>query len=296
MALALHIEPFVASDADPGGTLSRFTRYVERMKQLFQLVFRKADGSPYSPSNAEKKAMLLFRGGDDMQSLFDHVGKVVDADSFDDAVTKIENALKSRTNNVVQRNMLLTRYPQGSKSFEKWSVEVSNAAKLIDYSNYDWKMAVVDAIVLQTSNEKLREKALFGNVTYDRLMSLGVAKEQSEKGSALLSGNKIKEEEVAKLQESLKKQQLKGSKCSRCGYERCPGSKRCPANGKTCAKCKKTNHFAQACRSNTNPTNVNQLSDSETEEDLLGRILEVKLSSKSIAAKVTIKAYRKSSN
>ena len=153
-------------------------------------------------------------------------------------------------------------------------------------------MAVVDAIVLQTSNEKLREKALFGNVTYDRLMSLGVAKEQSEKGSALLSGNKIKEEEVAKLQESLKKQRFKGSKCSRCGYERCPGSKRCPANGKTCAKCKKTNHFAQACRSKTNSTNVNQLSDSETEEDLLGRILEVKkLSSKGIAAKVTIKAY-----
>ena len=213
MAFALHIEPFVASDADPGGTLSRFTRYVERMKQLFQLVFRKADGSPYTPSDAEKKAMLLFRGGDDMQSLFDHVGKVTEADSFDGAVTKIENALRGRTNKVVQRNMLLTRYPQGSKSFEKWSVEVSNAAKLIDYTNYDWKMAVVDAIVLQTSNEKLREKALFGNVTYDKLMSLGVAKEQSEKGSALLSGNlKIKEEEVRKLQQGLKKQQSK-SKC-----------------------------------------------------------------------------------
>ena len=297
MAFALHIEPFVASDADPGGTLSRFTRYIERMKQLFQLVFRKADGSPYSPSNAEKKAMLLFRGGDDMQSLFDHVGKVVDADSFDDAVAKIENALKSRTNNVVQRNMLLTRYPQGAKSFEKWSVEVSNAAKLIDYSNYDWKMAVVDAIVLQTSNEKLREKALYGNVTYDRLMTLGVAKEQSEKGSALLSGNlKIKEEEVAKLQQGLKKQS-KSSKCSRCGYDKCPGSKKCPANGKTCAKCKKLNHFAQACRSKNNTSDINQLSDSETEEDLLGRILEVKkLSNEGIAAKVTIKAYEDNSN
>ena len=129
MALTLHIEAFVSSDADPGGTLSRFTRYVERMKQLFQLVFRKADGSPYSPSDAEKKAMLLFRGGDDMQNLFDHVGKVVEADSFDNAVAKIENALKSRTNSVVQRNMLLTRYPQGLKSFDKWSIEISNAAK-----------------------------------------------------------------------------------------------------------------------------------------------------------------------
>ena len=55
MAFALHIEPFIASDADPGGTLSRFTRYVERMKQLFQLVFRKGDGWPYNPPDAEKR-------------------------------------------------------------------------------------------------------------------------------------------------------------------------------------------------------------------------------------------------
>ena len=292
MAFALHIEPFLSSDADPGGTLSRFTRYVERMQQLFQLVFRKGDGSPYSPSDAEKKAMLLFRGGDDMQNLFDHVGKVVEGDSFQEAVKKIENALKGRTNSVVQRNMLLTRFPQGSKSFDKWSVEVSNAAKLIDYSNYDWKMAVVDAIVLQTSNDKLREKALDSNVSYDRIMSLGVSREQSEKGAALLSGmRKIKEEDVAKLQQSGKKPATK-SKCQRCGYDTCQGPKKCPANGKTCSKCKKPNHFAQACRSKGKQTNVQQLSDSETDEDLLGRILEVKkLTSEGIAAKVKIRAY-----
>ena len=291
MAFALHIESFVSSDADPGGTLSRFTRYVERMKQLFQLVFRKADGSPYSPSDAERKAMLLFKGGDDMQSLFDHVGKVTDSDSFDQAVAKIENALKGRTNSVVQRNMLLTRYPQGSKTFDKWSIEVSNAARLIDYTNYDWKMAVVDAIILQTSNDKLREKALDSNVSYDRIMSLGVSKEQSEKGAAMLSGSrKIKEEDVNKLQSG--KKQPKSAKCQRCGYDTCQGAKKCPANGKNCAKCKKPNHFAQVCRSKGKATDINQVSDSETEEDTMGRILEVKkLTNEGIAAKVRIKAY-----
>ena len=58
-------------------------------------------------------------------------------------------------------------------------------------------MAAVEAIILQTSNEKLREKALNSNVTYDRIMSLGVSKEQSKKGAALLSGmRKVKEEDV----------------------------------------------------------------------------------------------------
>ena len=197
----------------------------------------------------------------------------------------------SRTNSVVQRNMLLTQYPQGSKSFDKWSIEISNAAKLIDYSNYDWKMAAVDAIILQTSNEKLREKALDSNVTYDRIMSLGVSKEQSEKGAALLSGmRKVKEEDVSKLQTG--KKQPKSAKCQRCGYDTCQGAKKCPANGKTCAKCKKPNHFAQACRSKGKPAEVNQVSDSETDEDVCGRIHEVKkLTNDGIAAKVGIKAF-----
>ena len=108
----LNIEPFKTLDADPGGTLQRLNKYVDRMKLLFDLVFRKNDGSAYDPSEKEKKAMMVFRGGEDMANLFQHVGKVLDADTFDQAVTKISDELKKRTNKVVQRNTLLTRYPQ----------------------------------------------------------------------------------------------------------------------------------------------------------------------------------------
>ena len=258
------------------------------MKLLFELIFRKADGSPYTPLDTEKKAMLLFRGGDDMKNLFDHVGKVVTTDSFDATVTKIQDALKNRTNKVVQRNLLLTRHPQGNKSFERWSMEVSNAAKLIDYTGYDWRMAAVDAMVLQTANARLREKALQDNISYDQLMTMGVTKEQSEKGAAQLAGGiqgiQIKEEDIRKVQlkhsrnhSKVKDSSFKERTCNRCGYEKCQGGKRCPANGKRCAKCGKSDHFAQACRSKTKRTDVNQLDDSETDDDLLlNRILEVK--------------------
>ena len=73
---------------------------------------------------------------------------------------KIRTGLQGRTNNVVQRNLLFANCLQGNKSFERWSKEISNAAKLINCENYDWKRAVVDAILLQTSNPKLRERAL----------------------------------------------------------------------------------------------------------------------------------------
>ena len=46
--------------------------------------------------------MLLFRGGDEIKDLFEHVGAVTDTDTFDDAVMKIRTGLQGRTNNVVQ--------------------------------------------------------------------------------------------------------------------------------------------------------------------------------------------------
>ena len=87
---------------------------------------------------------------------------------------------------MVQRNLLLANYPQRIKSFECWSKEISNAAKLINYENYDWKQAAVNAMLLQTSIPKLQERALQDNVSYEDLLKLGITKEQSEKGAALL--------------------------------------------------------------------------------------------------------------
>ena len=114
--------------------------------------------------------------------------------------------------------MLLSNFPQGSKSFEKWSQEVSNAAKLISYDNYDWQQAVVDAIILQTSNAALCERALQENVTYDQLLKMSIVKEQLAKGAAFLeqaSGQqsvKVKvEEEVRRLQSENKQLKSKMS-------------------------------------------------------------------------------------
>ena len=95
---SLTLETFQGLDANPGGTLQRFQDYVERLELLFQLVFRKADGTPYNPSDGEKKAMLLFKGGADMKNLFQHVGKVAAGDSYADTVKKIVDGLSSRTN------------------------------------------------------------------------------------------------------------------------------------------------------------------------------------------------------
>ena len=129
---------------------------------------------------------MLLKGGYDIKNLFHHIGNVSEKDTFEEAVKKIVNGLQARTNKVIQRNMLLSNFPQGAKSFERWSQETNNAASLISYDNYDWKQAAVDAMILQTPCPKLRERALQENTTYDSLMKLSIAKEQSAKRAALL--------------------------------------------------------------------------------------------------------------
>ena len=84
---------FKAINANPGGTLELFDKYVQCIKLIFELAFWKADGTPYEPSDKEKKAMLLSRGGDDMKGLFEHVGAVTDTDTFNAAVKKIRTGL-----------------------------------------------------------------------------------------------------------------------------------------------------------------------------------------------------------
>ena len=71
------------------------------------------------------------------------------------------------------------------KSFEHWSEEVINATKRMNYEHYDWKQAAVDAILLQTSNPKLQERALQDNVSYEDLLKLGITKGQLVKGATL---------------------------------------------------------------------------------------------------------------
>ena len=100
-----------------------------------QLIFCKADGTPYQPTDAEQKAMLLFKKGDNMKNLLDYVGKVVDGDTFEEAINKVREGLQNWTNKVVQRSMLFTDFPQGSKSFERWSQEISTAAQHDDETN-----------------------------------------------------------------------------------------------------------------------------------------------------------------
>ena len=192
---------------------------------------------------------------------------------------------------------------------------------MIDYNDYDWKQAAVDAILLQTSNAKLRERALQENTSYDALMRLGIAKEQSAKGAALLeqasggsSHSKIKvEEEVRRLQhENDRLRSRNNGNCSRCGRNSCLQGSKCPANGQKCHKCGNDNHFSKMCRTkqanekglskhpkkgkkkNRSFGQLSSAEESESEESS-GRVVVGHLGSTTICAKINVNGMNSSS-
>ena len=184
-----------------------------------------------------------------MKGLFEHVGAVTDTNTFDAVVTKIRTGLQGHTNNVVKRNLLLANYRQGTKSFESWSKEISNATKRINYENYDWKQAAVDAILLQTSNLKLQERALQDNVSYEGLLKLGITSEKGatllEKASRQSSSQEQHAQEVRRLQYENRKLRahLPRKACGCCVFDKCEQGQKCSAMGQKCSNCQKMNHL-----------------------------------------------------
>ena len=132
--------------------------------------------------------MLLFLGGDEMKDLFQHLGAVETKDTYDEALKKIRTGLQNCTNSVVQRNLLFLNFPQDTKSFEKWLKEISNAKKTDRFHRLSLETSRSGCNDLKYTKSKIeRERALQENVKYDELIKLGIAKQQSQKGAAMLA-------------------------------------------------------------------------------------------------------------
>ena len=223
-----------------------------------------------------------------MQDLFKHVGKVLDADTYQQAISKIISALKKRGNRSAAVFKLFTRMNQGGRTFESWYKEVFEAAKRIDWTGYGAETAAVDAIIMQTSSQKLRQKAIQENPKYNEMVDLGISMEQAKKKAESLPDGEGAEttralaEEVRQLKQKLEKTESSKITCESCMLPRCKGGEKCPAKDKKCHKCEGTGHFTRSplCpkkkKGKENRINKVQEGEDETESDSsVGRVLMV---------------------
>jgi transposase InsO family protein len=289
--------PFKARDAEPEATLELLDEYLETMEMVFRLSRRMnpVTGAKVDFDDKEKKDMLRVEGGEDMKELFRHVGKVVEDDTYLQAVTKIKAALKQRGNRTSAVFRLFQKHPQGGQTFDSWHREIFKAATLIDWTGYNAETAAADAIIMQTSSLKLQQRAIQENPTYGELVSLGISQEQARrKATSLPDGegetvHRLRQENV-KLKNQLGKQKTpqrtankqktagtgsgRGVTCKRCGNPNCQGGSGCRAIGKECYGCKEKGHFGTVCPRRKGVRRIEQAEQtgSESEAELLMNI------------------------
>ena len=131
--------------------------------------------------DGDKKDIVQIEGRPDMQDLFKHVGKVGDGYTYDQAVEKIRNTLKGKGNQTVAVHKLFSSMAQANQTFDAWHKKVYKFAKMVNWTNYNHEKATLDAIVMQTSSGKLRQKVIQDNPSYKELVKMGISQEQAKK-------------------------------------------------------------------------------------------------------------------
>ena len=110
-----------------------------------------------------------------MKYLFKHIGKVTEAMTYTQKIEAVRAYVTGQTNQAMSRFKLFTSKAQGNQSFSSWWTKVCEQAEKCDFNGYTKEKAARDAIIFQTSDTKLRKKALAEDTDLDELVKLGLA-------------------------------------------------------------------------------------------------------------------------
>lgn len=154
---------------DPNINIEQFENYVRLARSVFKQLNITSDD--------EKKEKLLTWGGEDMKRLFFNTGKVVDEDTFDESIQKIKTGLMTKINTIQLMYKLFCDMPQNEQLFYDWIMQVISQARVCRFDAYTAERAARDAIVLQTTDQKLRKIALSEGCDLLQLVELGCALE-----------------------------------------------------------------------------------------------------------------------
>ena len=147
-------------------TLVEFDKYVKRAKLSFQIL--KVPGTTDDDQKV-RRAYLELWGSTDMEDLLLHTADppTTEDTKFDDAVEAVRKGLSDRINDCYPMYHFFQCMPQGRKNITDWMAELLDAAKRLPVpaacgctKAYTHKRLARDAAIFQTSNDKLRSKAL----------------------------------------------------------------------------------------------------------------------------------------
>ena len=141
MDLAMLMKPgplIVKKRGDPEQLLKDYEDYVKVFKEFLAATGVAGDhtnpevvGTPCGAC-VKAKNMLRLVGGDQIRTLFDHVGTVLDTDSWLESLAKVTAGIKGQTNQAAARFKLMQKMPQNGQCFAEWYPKVIDQAERCD--------------------------------------------------------------------------------------------------------------------------------------------------------------------
>lgn len=252
-----------------------------RFRQMFE--FYMLASKKIKNSEEEKIAELItFLGheGLDVYNTFDIRKEEL---NLKNVLDKFQSHCVSAVNPVVETCLFNKIYQKSGQSIDDFITEIKKQADMCKFvcEKNDCQMSyknrmIRDRIIIGVFDENLRIRLLAEkDLTLDKTIEIVKA------GEALKMQVKIFREDTAELSIDAihvnTKTQFKSNavtknhnnnsqrSCNRCGYSHF--NRKCPAEGKTCKKCQRKNHFASVCQSKTIQLVSTQNDDGQPEID-----------------------------
>lgn len=227
-----------------------------------------AIGAKGITDHIRKKAILLHRGGPELQEVFASLEKVyikeaIEAkDHYAFALNVLDRHFKPTVNKAYERyRFRLIR--QNEDSIEQFVIRLRRQAENCDFDQVEREIA--DQVIFGTSNSDFRTKILEKRLeSLDAIIELGklldsvsVQSQQLAEGGISVVGKSSvgadsSSDSVARVAPSkeapLKKQADRGRRCGKCGSRRhSSNAENCPALNRSCYKCEQKGHFSNCC-------------------------------------------------
>ena len=212
--------------------------------------------------------MLLTYIGDESYEVYENV-RPSDTATFKEVIEAFDKHFTPQTNTSYETFLFRNLKQKDGESLNEFYIRLKEQSTKCSFENVD--LNIKQQIELSTNIDKLRLYSFqHPDKTLQELLTIGRTYEATTKQIQEISKKKVSDEEIFytknrrkfAVKDAGKNQFRRGmstgqKSCYKCGGK-FPHKYNCPAEGKTCNKCHKINHFAVVCRSNKARGNFNK--------------------------------------
>ena len=243
-AVAIQPLPEFNPDSEVGASLSaRWNLWIDDF-EMFLLASGITDAK-------RQRALLLYQAGHRVREIFRQIPDTGDASDYTTAKTKLKEYFEPQQNRRYAVYQFRQAKQEEHETLDQFHTRLRTLAKTCAFADVDFE--IEQQIITAGTSTRIRKKAL-RDPTYD-LKAILIDGRRAEQSS--YQARDIESQGQGSNRESRTVQKLNTTSqqtCRNCGGQY-PHERQCPAQGKSCRKCGKPNHFAKVCRGGAARTN-----------------------------------------